>query len=158
MERVNDPAFLANILLTLVQYIPMNQHQTPGLNLPHRILPTRPAGPKPLSQGKLPPFIHHKFRPGSFPLPHKPLLHLCRLMTPGKETQTTVLHRCVFQRIPETDSRGRVRVQERRVLVRGHGTTDLRLFTDDHALQTLRGAEAEGASDSPRGVGCRRGE
>jgi hypothetical protein len=35
MESINKPAPTTKIPLTLMQDIPMNQHQTPLLNLPH---------------------------------------------------------------------------------------------------------------------------
>lgn len=80
-------------------------------------------------------------------------------MAPRRKAQAPIRRRRILQRIPEPDRRRRIRIQERRILVRRHGAPDLRLLADDHRLEHARVAEAQGARDGRVARGERyRGE
>ena len=68
-------------------------------------------------------------------------------MTPRRKRKTSVLRRCVFERVPEAYGRGRVGVEEDGVLVWRHAAADLGLLTDDHGLEHARVFEVEIAGD-----------
>ncbi len=153
MKRIRQPTPPAQIPLTLMQQIPMNQHQRPRLHLSKRIhlLPSPYLNPTPLPlpPRKPPPLPHpHKPRPPPLLQPNKPPPHTNPPLTPPNEPQTPILPPRRLQRDPKPHRARRVRVQEGAVLVRRHRAADAWLLADEHALQDARVAEAEGARDA----------
>lgn len=68
-------------------------------------------------------------------------------MASRRERKTSVLGRCVFERVPEADGGRRVGVEEDGVLVRWHAAADFGLLADDHGLEDARVFEGEVAGD-----------
>lgn len=130
----------------------MDQDQGACLDFTHLILSLL-ALSFPLSVAiigwKLRPIVIHEFGPAGFGA-HEALPHGRPPVAAGQEAQTPVLGRRVLERVPEAHGARRVRVQERAVLVRGHGAADLGLLADDHALQAPGVAEPQRARDRRR--------
>lgn len=148
MKRKYKSTLPAQILLTLMQQVPMYQHQSPRLDLPQLILflvlsllvpafllfhPSRPPLPLHL----------HKLRSRPIALPHKPLPYRRPPMTPPRKTQTPISHRRILQRNPKPHRARRIRVQKRAILMRRHPPANLRLLANDHALQHPRITETK---------------
>lgn len=181
VEGVDDPALLAEVLLALVQQIPVDKNQVPRLDLPGNVLLARHTGgllvlairrarrePRARIVGHLgagvPGAAHEAlgyWRPlsgegkgRSVCVPRSESVNLLRgrraerkgrsayLVTPRQETETPVLERRVFERVPEAYGAGCLGVEERAVLVAWYGAADFGLLADDHGLQAARVFEA----------------
>lgn len=148
MKRIYKSTLPTLILLTLMQQVPMDQHQRTRLYLPQLILLLSLPLPIPTSLPLHPPrpplpIDLHKLRSRPIPLPHKPFPHRRPSMTPPRKTQTPIPHRRILQRNPKPHRARRIRVQERAILMRRHPTANLGLLANDHTLQHPRIAEAE---------------
>lgn len=140
MKSINNPPLFAQIPLTLVKQIPMNQHQITRLHLPHDVLFflylfILPILHLPRIPRKLSSLILHHLRPRP-PPSDQPLPDPTPKMAPRQKTQTPILPRRILKRIPKPNRRRRVGVQKRAILMRRHRSPYLGLLADNHALQT----------------------